>query len=505
MVRTKNTKKALLASVLSIVLCIAMLAGATFAWFTDSVTSASNKIVAGNLEVDLIHVGGGEGNTDVSLKADPNHKIFNYNKWEPGYTAMETLKVVNEGNLALKFQLDAVADSATVGPNGVKLADVIDVYVYEGNDIPSVASFAEIKNNTNWQNKGSLSSLLSDPAGFAHGILLPSGKSETNIPSGSIQMTVALHMQETAGNDYQGLSLGDLNFILKATQYTYEQDGFGSNDYDANAVFADEYVGNSAELTEAIANAEDGSIISLSAGTYDENITINKDITLIGNRDTVIYGKIQSVADGADYSTLSVDGITFAQSSSIDEAYLKALTLKNCEIKSGNLPFIDSTNEANGARSIQYTLIGNTFTGSADANYPIMTYASFADGSVISDNVFGSPELTINSFAFRPMNVDDGATITVSNNVVYSLGYYAFSFYNNADRAADYTIIFENNETHVEIPAAPNKGFLWIQSRVNRNDIHATIIFRGENTYNQNPVTADNINCVNMQMDVITE
>ena len=105
-----------------------------------------------------------------------------------------------------------------------------------------------------------------------------------------------------------------------------------------------------------------------------------------------------------------------------------------------------------------------------------MTYGSFADGSVISGNVFGSADQTINSFAFRPMNVDDNATITVSNNVVYSLGYYAFSFYNNADRAADYTVIFENNETHVTIPKSPDKGFLWIESRVNRHDIHAMSI-----------------------------
>ena len=53
MTKSKNTKRALLASVLSMMLCLAMLIGSTFAWFTDSVTSGKNTIVAGNLDVEL--------------------------------------------------------------------------------------------------------------------------------------------------------------------------------------------------------------------------------------------------------------------------------------------------------------------------------------------------------------------------------------------------------------------------------------------------------------------
>lgn len=40
MTNSKNTKRALLASVLSVVLCFAMLVGSTFAWFTDSAVPA---------------------------------------------------------------------------------------------------------------------------------------------------------------------------------------------------------------------------------------------------------------------------------------------------------------------------------------------------------------------------------------------------------------------------------------------------------------------------------
>ena len=237
MTSSKSTKRALLASVLSVALCCVMLIGSTFAWFTDSVTSAGNKIVAGNLKVDLIHVGGGENGGNVSIKDNPDHKIFNYDKWEPGYTAMETLQVVNKGNLALKFRLDAVADGAAAAETGEKLSDVIDVWVYEGEGIPTTQSFAEMSEDADWRNAGSLSALMADTDGIAHGVLLPDGETakQENEVVGSVQMTVALHMQESAGNAYQGLTLGDLNFTLNATQYTYEKDGFGNKNYDADA------------------------------------------------------------------------------------------------------------------------------------------------------------------------------------------------------------------------------------------------------------------------------
>lgn len=39
-----STKKALIASVLSLVLCVSMLVGSTFAWFTDTATTSVNTI-----------------------------------------------------------------------------------------------------------------------------------------------------------------------------------------------------------------------------------------------------------------------------------------------------------------------------------------------------------------------------------------------------------------------------------------------------------------------------
>lgn len=100
----KNTKRALFMSVLSMLLCIAMLAGSTFAWFTDTVTSGKNKIVAGNLDVELKY------NKNL-LKPDykpvgTTTNIFDKDAlWEPGRVEVVNLQVVNEGTLALSYAL----------------------------------------------------------------------------------------------------------------------------------------------------------------------------------------------------------------------------------------------------------------------------------------------------------------------------------------------------------------------------------------------------------------
>ena len=55
MTKTQKTKRALLASALSLIMCFTMLLGTTYAWFTDSVESGKNTIVAGNLDVELYY------------------------------------------------------------------------------------------------------------------------------------------------------------------------------------------------------------------------------------------------------------------------------------------------------------------------------------------------------------------------------------------------------------------------------------------------------------------
>ena len=112
----KTTKRALFSSVVALILCFSMLAGTTFAWFTDSVESGVNQIIAGNLDVELYN-----GLDANAPKVNTGTMLFDDVKlWEPGAVAYEILTVANEGTLALKYNLAVMAQNATV-VNGKKI------------------------------------------------------------------------------------------------------------------------------------------------------------------------------------------------------------------------------------------------------------------------------------------------------------------------------------------------------------------------------------------------
>ena len=109
-----QTKRALISSVVALILCLAMLLGSTFAWLTDSVVSDSNKIVAGNLAMKLYHYDDVAG-ADVAVEKDT--KLFdNVDFWEPGVMVWEKLTVANAGSLSFKYKLTVeIANISFVG------------------------------------------------------------------------------------------------------------------------------------------------------------------------------------------------------------------------------------------------------------------------------------------------------------------------------------------------------------------------------------------------------
>lgn len=125
-----GTKRALLTSVLALVLSLAMLAGTTFAWFTDTASTGVNRIVSGNLDVGLQYWGVGEDGKKTWLTAENSEELFDENAlWEPGYTQIVYLKVENNGNLALTYAMQITPVHETVGVNvdgeEFKLSDYI--------------------------------------------------------------------------------------------------------------------------------------------------------------------------------------------------------------------------------------------------------------------------------------------------------------------------------------------------------------------------------------------
>lgn len=257
MKKTRSTKRALLMSVLALVMCVSMLIGSTFAWFTDSVTSSGNKIVAGTLKIDL-ELKDAKTDAWASVK-DASDPIFNYLNWEPGYTDVKILKVENEGTLALKWVAKFVSQNELS-----ELADVIDVYV-----CPSATelNYPTDRSLAGYKHVGTVAEFVNTIEETTYGTL------EANEVA---YLGIALKMQESADNKYQGMDLGGtFDIQILATQFTSEDDSF-DDQYDKDSVYADAYVTNVADLAAAL--AEGGTVALMEDLTIDNTnaITINK-------------------------------------------------------------------------------------------------------------------------------------------------------------------------------------------------------------------------------------
>ncbi len=219
MTKKNTTRKALLSSVLALVLCFSMLLGTTFAWFTDSVTSANNIIKSGDLEISMDWAKGTDALDSASWNDASTSAIFNNSLWEPGFVDAKHIKITNKGTLALKYQL-------FIEPNGTveELADVIDVYVIK--DGKQLADRAELAGLTP---VGTLSEVIDSFETLVYGQITENEEYDI--------FTIALKMRESAGNEYENKQIG-ASFALKllATQLAYEGDSFDEK-YDEDAVY----------------------------------------------------------------------------------------------------------------------------------------------------------------------------------------------------------------------------------------------------------------------------
>ena len=261
MTKQKSTKRALLLSALSLLMCVSMLIGSTFAWFTDSVTSSGNIIKSGTLDVtmewkDATTTGAQQTYKDASAGA-----IFKSELWEPGYVEAKNIKISNVGTLALKYNLNIAANGEVS-----ELADVIDVYFAEGEYTLASREMTELTK------VGTLSDILDGmPANMA-------GDLKANTAD---TVTIALKMQETAGNEYQGLSIGsDFKVVLMATQDNVEKDSFDEN-YDDIDV-PDKHIKVIDGNTYYYLN--DGNVVlrSVPYGNVGSSFTVRNDVTLLG-------------------------------------------------------------------------------------------------------------------------------------------------------------------------------------------------------------------------------
>ena len=191
----KATKRALLTSVMALVMCVVMLVGTTFAWFTDTASTGVNKIVAGNLHVEIQNKEGTkiENLEWVAKDGRAQDEIL----WEPGATyTLTPFKIANTGKLALKYKmvvtgLDGDADLLRVIKFTYKLGDTVLDLNEEGHLV----------------------------AGAATGMI-----------------TVSATMDKNAGNEYMDKTLEGVEIKVYATQDTVENDSF-NDQYDKDATY----------------------------------------------------------------------------------------------------------------------------------------------------------------------------------------------------------------------------------------------------------------------------
>lgn len=261
MTKSKSTKRALLLSALSLLMCVSMLIGSTFAWFTDSVTSSGNIIKSGTLDVTMEWKDATTTGAQQTYKDASDGAIFNYDLWEPGYVEAKNIKISNVGTLALKYNLNIAANGEVS-----ELADVIDVYFAEGEYTLTSREMTELTK------VGTLSDILDGmPANMA-------GDLKANTAD---TVTIALKMQETAGNEYQGLSIGtDFKVVLMATQDNVEKDSFDENYDDIDVLDKDIQIidGNTYYYLN------DGNVVlrSVPYGNVGSSFTVRNDVTLLG-------------------------------------------------------------------------------------------------------------------------------------------------------------------------------------------------------------------------------
>ena len=324
----KATKRALLTSVMALVMCVVMLVGTTFAWFTDTASTAVNKIQAGNLDVDIIDLQGNslDGKTLNFVNKENQSNIL----WEPGATFFtQGFKIANKGNLALKYK---VVVSGTTGDTGllkVMKFDVVSAMTKTGSEVDFAAN---------------------------PGQLPPT----SDTPSVSDTYYLRGHMDESAGNEYKNMTLTGISVTVYATQLNSEFDSFGP-DYDENAEYPiDTWNGETAtadelaaatDNTNKVVTVESGRLLAALAGAVNDGndyagytIKLTKNLDLNGKEWTPIGvkdgNKFRGVFDGQNRKVLNLkieNGPDYAAFfGAIENATVKNLTVEG-SVKGSNV------------------------------------------------------------------------------------------------------------------------------------------------------------------------
>ena len=305
----QSTKHALWASVTAIALCMVMLVGTTFAWFTDTASTAVNKIQTGNLDVEL------EYSKDCSdwKKATDTTKVFEDNAlWEPGHTDIVYLRVKNAGTLALKYTLGLYNLYEGRGKN------VAGKYYY----LSSYVKLGVVEATEKFADRAAAITAVSPVAATIKtvgekgvvGATLNKGETKT--------YAMVIYMPTEVGNEanpknndpYWAAKLS-YGIAVNATQAMSESDSY-DNKYDETAPDILSAVSSSSEKLEITENMQANGRYGAVQAEKTAQFTINADVYAVYNKDDThgvggaaavwASGNSKVVINGGDFRQVSV-------------------------------------------------------------------------------------------------------------------------------------------------------------------------------------------------------
>ncbi len=426
----KNTKRSLGLSLLCLLLCASMLIGSTFAWFTDNASTAVNTIQAGTLKLKLeMSKDGGktwedaEGKTLDFLKA-ANAPAGEQILWEPGVTyELPQLRITNDGDLHLKYKV------VINGINGsAKLNEVID-WTYNGFDVTTEAALA---------------------------------------PKASQVITIKGHMQEAAGNDYQGETITGIGITVMATQNTVENDSY-DNTYDENATIV--AANNQEELNNAIAGTTGPTTVVLPAGNYTLPTVGDKDVTFTGTKDTVI--DTTEAMPSTTGANITFDGVTvnFKEGGTYGTngfTHSDNVVYENCTINGTQFLYADAT------------FTNCTFNVTGDA-YAVWTYgAKNVTFTNCTFNTSGKAVLVYIEGEIHGTVTVNGCTFNTEGDGYRKAAVEVGSSPNSADTT--YNIVIKNSNADAGFTANMSTSNLWGNKNSMDKD-HLNVTVDGNDVY----------------------
>ena len=502
----RATKRALLTSVMALVMCVVMLVGTTFAWFTDTASTGVNKIQAGNLDIKVEYRTTADGNWQL---LDNATDLFGAagTLFEPGHTRVVELRITNAGNLALKYKIGMNVVSEQPGTNKdgnpYKLSNYLKVATTPIQSAPTgdsltdqVAAATErlifVKGNAlAWEHRD-----------FANFEL---DKNERNhvldVQPGDAQILgIKVYMPESVGNEANAKTPDDAASIsfglnILATQYTTESDSFGTQ-YDKDATYP---VVDNEGLKNAIGSATDGSTVVVTSGEY----TLSDPAA---TSKTEIPAGVTIAGAGKDNTKLNVNNDKIAK----DNVTLKDMTIKgsgsqgtggtlningnnttieNIDYKGdGNIAVAVSTGAENTGTTFRGTKITNAFRG--------IQFWSLSGDSVIDNCV-----LDVAGYTFNIDAAVADSTLTITDSMLngwtsYTSGIKLVTFENCKLGMNAYEYLRPYSETNLVNCEFTSAGY-----QLNAGGNGAYTITLTNCTKNGTLITADNVKSLLLDTD----